>query len=388
MELSHSRFLETTPDLSRATNLERLVLESCTSLHTVDPSLGGLKNLSFLSLKNCKSLRDFPSSIELESLQILILSGCSKLEKFPEIKGHMKHLSELLLDGTAIEELPSSIGKYATGLVVLDLTDCKRLKGLPDGICNLESLQTLLFSGCSMIESLPHDFGKLKGLRKLHADRTSLREFPDSFYELGSNLQELSFAGSKRSNASTLDFLFPWRVLCFLKDLILSDCSIVDGMQLDSLSRLSSLKKLNLSENNFEQLPSLSQFPQLTVLKLLNCKRLKELPDLPSSIEVINAHNCISMEAISNQWQKSTLLRHAIFTNCFRMKELHSNMVSSFGNLVAEIYRSKPISTSYHISPPDRFSFSSFHGDDWIEYMSRRARYRPRSYHPVGSISI
>ena len=100
--------------------------------------------------------------------------------------------------------------------------------------------------------------------------------------------------------------------------------------------------------NNFEQLPSLSQFPQLTVLKLLNCKRLKELPDLPSSIEVINAHNCISLEAISNQWQKSTLLRHAIFTNCFRMKELHSNMVSSFGNLVAEIYH--PTRYLHHIT--------------------------------------
>ena len=298
----------------------------------------------------------------------------------------MKHLSELILDGTAIEELPSPIGKYATGLVVLDLTDCKRLRGLPDGICNLESLQTLLFSGCSMIESLPHNFRKLKGLRKLHADRTSLRAFPDSFYELGSNLQELSFAGSKRSNTSTLDFLFPWPVLGFLKDLILSDCSIVDGMRLDSLSHLSSLKKLNLSQNNFEQLPSLSQFPQLTVLKLLNCKRLKELPYLPSSIEVINAHNCISMEAISNQWQKNTLLRHAIFTNCFRMKELNSNMVSSFGNLVAEIYRSKPISTSYHIPPPD--PFISFHRHDWEKYLPQRARYRPRSYHPVGSISI
>ena len=172
MELSHSRFLETTPDLSRATNLERLVLESCTSLYTIDSSLGGLKNLSFLSLKDCKSPRDFPSSIELESLQILILSGCSKLEKFPKIKGCMKHLSELFLDGTVIEELHPSIGEYATGLVVLDLTDCKRLKGLPDGICNLDSLQTLLVSGCSMIESLTHDFGKLKGLRKLHADRT------------------------------------------------------------------------------------------------------------------------------------------------------------------------------------------------------------------------
>ena len=103
-----------------------------------------LKKLVFLSLKDCINLRDLPRRIELESLQILILSGCSKLRKFPEIKGYMKHLSELFLDGMAIEELPSSI-EYATGLVLLNLTNCKELKGLPGGICNLASLETYYF---------------------------------------------------------------------------------------------------------------------------------------------------------------------------------------------------------------------------------------------------
>lgn len=103
MELSHSQFLVKTPDLSRAANLERLVLEGCTHLHAVEPSLADLKKLIFLSLTGCINLRDFQSSIELESLQILILSVCSKLRKFPEVGGYMKHLSELFLDGTAME---------------------------------------------------------------------------------------------------------------------------------------------------------------------------------------------------------------------------------------------------------------------------------------------
>ncbi|KAL6316218.1 hypothetical protein AAG906_017765 [Vitis piasezkii] len=256
MELSHSECLVEIPDLERASNLERLVLEE---------------------------------SIELESLQILILSGCSKLKKFPEIKGYMKH----------IKELPSSI-EYATGLVILDLTNCKMLRSLPN-------------------------------------DRIPIRALPTSFADLR-NLQVLSFHECKGLNSP--DFLLPpWSALGSLKDLNLSDCNIVDGSQLSSLSPLLSLKKLNLSGNEFASLPSsISQFPLLTVLKLLNCRRLGALPELPSSVEVINAHNCISLETISNQ-SHYTGLRHAIFTNCFKMKEHQSNMESSFGTVVANIHQ-------------------------------------------------
>lgn len=243
MELSHSQFLVKTPDLSRAANLERLVLEGCTHLHAVEPSLADLKKLIFLSLRGCINVRDFPSSIELESLQILILSVSSKLRKFPEVGGYMKHLSELFLDGTTMEELPSSI-EYATGLVVLDLTNCEELTSLPNGICNLESLKTLLLSDCSQLESLPQNFEKLKGLRKLHAERTPLRGLPDSFVGLRFSLEEVSFSECKGSPTSA-SWLLPWKrsysidfllpplsALCFLKEPNLSDCNIVNGMQL------------------------------------------------------------------------------------------------------------------------------------------------------------
>ena len=299
----------------------------------------------FLSLKDCINLRDLPSRIELESLQILILSGCSKLKKFPEIKGYMKHLSELFLDGMAIEELPSSI-EYATGLVLLSLTNCKELKGLLSGICNLVSLETLLLSDCSKLESLPQNFGKLKRLRKLHAARTPLRGLPDSFVDLRSSLQVVSFAGCKGSPTST-SWLLPWKMsysidfllsplpaLRFLEYLNLSDCNIEDGMLLNNLSLLSSLKKLNLSGNSFVWLPSsFSQLSQLKALKLLNCRKLQALPKLPSTIELINAHNCISLGEISIS-PLCTRIRHAIFTNCFELKDYDQRNVNSIFQVV------------------------------------------------------
>ncbi|KAL6315927.1 hypothetical protein AAG906_013761 [Vitis piasezkii] len=76
MDLSHSKYLTQTPDFSRITNLERLVLKGCIKLRKVHPSLGDLK-----------------------SLQTFILSGCSKFEEFPENFGNLEMLKELHLDG-------------------------------------------------------------------------------------------------------------------------------------------------------------------------------------------------------------------------------------------------------------------------------------------------
>ena len=73
----------------------------------------------------------------------------------------------------------------------------------------------------------------------------------------------MSFTGCKGSLTSA-SWLLPWKMsysidfllppllaLSLLKVLNLSDCNIVDEMMLNNLSLLSSLKKLNLSGNNF-----------------------------------------------------------------------------------------------------------------------------------------
>ena len=131
------------PDFSvSAPNLEKLILDGCSSLLEVHPSIGKLNKIIILNLKNCKQLSSFPSIIDMKALEILNLAGCSELKKFPDIQGNMEHLLELYLSSTAIEELPSSIGRI-TGLVLLDLKRCKSLKSLPTSICKLESLEYL-----------------------------------------------------------------------------------------------------------------------------------------------------------------------------------------------------------------------------------------------------
>ncbi|PRQ59648.1 putative winged helix-turn-helix DNA-binding domain, leucine-rich repeat domain, L [Rosa chinensis] len=131
VNLSHSHYLTTTPNFTEATNVETLVLEGCSSLLDVNSTISALKNLVFLCLRGCKELKSLPSSICLKSLN---LSGCSSLVKFPEISGIMEDLSEIYLNDTAIEELPSSIERLQ-GLVLLHLRNCRSLVHLPDNIC-------------------------------------------------------------------------------------------------------------------------------------------------------------------------------------------------------------------------------------------------------------
>ena len=251
MDLSHSKYLIETPNLSRVTNLERLVLEDCVSLCKVHPSLRDLKNLNFLSFKNCKMLKSLPSGpYDLKSLATLILSGCSKFEQFPENFGYLEMLKKLYADGTALRELPSSLS-------------------------SLRNLEILSFVGC-------------KG--------------PPS----------ASWLFPRRSSNSTGFILHNLSGLCSLRKLDLSDCNLSDETNLSCLVYLSSLKDLYLCENNFVTLPNLSRLSRLERFRLANCTRLQELPDLPSSIVQVDARNCTSLKNVSLRNVQSFLLKNRV----------------------------------------------------------------------------
>ncbi|KAK8272462.1 hypothetical protein V6Z12_D11G334400 [Gossypium hirsutum] len=121
INLQGSENLIKTPNFKTAPNIESLVLEGCTRLSYVDPSVGVLKRLKLLNLRGCKSLRSLPTKIGMESLEELILSGCSNLKSFPEID------------------------------------DCRNLVSLPGSIGGCTSLKTLNLSGCYKVENLPEN---------------------------------------------------------------------------------------------------------------------------------------------------------------------------------------------------------------------------------------
>ncbi|KAI5419352.1 hypothetical protein KIW84_043496, partial [Lathyrus oleraceus] len=74
INLSFSESLKQSPDVAGVPNLELLVLESCTNLTEIHPSLLSHKKLILLNLKDCKRLKALPCKIEMSSLKVLCLS--------------------------------------------------------------------------------------------------------------------------------------------------------------------------------------------------------------------------------------------------------------------------------------------------------------------------
>ncbi|XP_030948976.1 disease resistance protein At4g27190-like [Quercus lobata] len=148
--LRHSQNLLRTPDFTEVPNLEIIDLEGCTNLIELHSSIGVLKRLILLNLKDCRCLTSLPCKIGMDSLEILILSGCCRVQNIPEFADNMLELRELFLDGTAIQKLPSSI-KNLTGLTLLNLSQCKSLVCLPGAILKLEFLREFTVFGCSKL---------------------------------------------------------------------------------------------------------------------------------------------------------------------------------------------------------------------------------------------
>lgn len=106
MDLSESENLKEIPDLSLATNLKTLNLSGCSSLVELPLSIRNLNKLMTLEMSGCINLRTLPSGINLQSLVSVDLRKCSELNSFPDIS---TNISDLDLNETAIEEIPSNL---------------------------------------------------------------------------------------------------------------------------------------------------------------------------------------------------------------------------------------------------------------------------------------
>jgi Leucine-rich repeat (LRR) protein len=238
--------------------LEILILEGCTGLVEIHESIGGLGKLVLLNLKGCKSLMDLPSNISnLESLQTLDLSGCLKVDKLPDQIGNMMALTELLADGIAIKQLPSSFG-HLKNLEIASLSGCKEQPSKSWG-----SHFSLLMSSKSCLSLL----SSLMSSKSLN----SVCFLPPSIYGLRS-LTTLNLSGRNLSeNEFHVDF-----------------------------ASLSSLERLDLSRNNFCNLPHcIKLLPKLHNLVLRECTALQSISGLPATIGLLDTSDSTSMKRLS-----------------------------------------------------------------------------------------
>ncbi|XP_040998645.1 disease resistance protein RUN1-like isoform X2 [Juglans microcarpa x Juglans regia] len=248
VKFSKCKFLTKIPDVSGLQTLNRLDIEDCNNLVEVHQSIGFLDKLVKLSIVYCQSLTSFPSSLKLRSLEMLILSYCERLQKFPEIDSEMKCLTYVQLEHlTAINELPSSIGNL-TSLLDLQISDCYRLRHIPNSIHQLQHLRCLILERTS--------------------DDQSQYPLPFSTAELFSS-------------------------------------------DLSGTAFNSTLEVLDLSGSNIVVIPPewIRGFVQLQLLELCHCEQLQEILELPPNMTTVNTRGCISLESfpeVSNQFEFNT----------------------------------------------------------------------------------
>ncbi|XP_040960902.1 disease resistance-like protein DSC1 isoform X2 [Gossypium hirsutum] len=196
MNLKGSQNLIKIPDFTTASNLEVLILEGCTKLVDVHPSIGMLKSLKLLNLRDCKSLRNLPTKFGLESLETLILSGCSSLVRFPEIDRKMERLKTLYLFGCyRVENLSENLqqAKLRPNLSSLFKVIVGRRKNpmpqmLPS-LLGLSSLRVLELRDCNLCEGdIPRDISGLSSLRSLDLSGNNFIIIPASLTRLLSML--------------------------------------------------------------------------------------------------------------------------------------------------------------------------------------------------------
>ena len=319
IDLGHSQYLTRMPDLSETPNLERINFLNCTNLACVPSSIQNFNHLTELCFRGCKSLRSFPSNLHFVCPISIDFSSCVNLTEFPQISGNIK---TLYLFETAIEEVPSSI-ECLTNLALLTIGRCTRLKRVSTSICKLKSLIWLSVHGCLNLESFPESLEKMEHLNQINLGRAKITEQRPSSFEnvegLGTqglkgcsepdnigNLKSHEYVGAHGSATSQLPSLLSG--LGSLPASLLSGLSSLNWLDLDKcglmaipqeIGCLSSLEWLHLSGNNFESLPASSkQLSRLRELFLSDCNMLQSLPELPPSLELLDASNCQRLESL------------------------------------------------------------------------------------------
>ncbi|CAN6446007.1 unnamed protein product [Victoria cruziana] len=286
-------------------------------LHKSSPSCPGFKGIKWHHV-----YRD----LFYNGFKVLEVSGCCL-----EITALSPHLLEsveiLYIMDDQIEELPESIIRQMEGLQKLVL-NCESLKVLPKCIRQLECLDglevdcdynfifffemwkrenveqiTTLRLGCKNITRLPDSVARLKNLERLDLSTTRILEFPP-WFPCFTSLTDLTM-----KNIVTLE---------------------KDGFRLLSgLSKLPALTYLDVSENNFESLPScISNFPTLKVLKVSRCKHLHSIPHISSPIlETLDVSECEQLHSVQ---LSSSVLEAFVASDCKNLRVMPdlSNMKS------------------------------------------------------------
>nr|XP_023929467.1 putative disease resistance protein RGA3 [Quercus suber] len=259
---------------------------------------------------------------KLSKVQTIIFQIDQSMSLLETCISRFKYLRVLDLKNSSFEVLPSSIGSLKH-LRYFDLSFNHIIKQLPDSICKLHSLQTLLLENCHNLERLPKGIG----------DIIKLRFFMVTTKHTYLSKKAVGCLSSLRSlwiwRCVNLKCVFEGMVegrLTYLRTLVVGDCPSLTSLTL-SIKHLTALEtliirdckelslmegageednqdlKLSLQNLMFFRLPKLEVLPQwlqgsantLQLLWIGGCENFTALPEwLPclKSLQTLWIDNC------------------------------------------------------------------------------------------------
>ncbi|CAI0540597.1 unnamed protein product [Linum tenue] len=136
-----------------------LLLQDCPLIESLPEISQSVAGLSELYIEGCRNLKSFPTGINnLKSLQYLCFLD-TDIESLPSPIVELDQLLDLdLRSNKSLEFIPSNIHKLVK-LSHLSLKGCSSIKYLPELPPNLLTLEV---SGCTLLQALPCNIGKLR----------------------------------------------------------------------------------------------------------------------------------------------------------------------------------------------------------------------------------
>ncbi|CAN7028108.1 unnamed protein product [Brassica oleracea var. botrytis] len=262
---------------------------------------GGTNNLEKLRtvrLCNSQQLIDIDDILKAQNIEVIDLQGCPRLQSFPAT-GQLIHLRVVNLSGC---------------------TEIKSLQAVPPNI------DTLNLQGTGIME-LSLSIVKPNGgeLLSLVAEIDGL-----------SDALKLERLESLKQSSSSCQHP------CKLKCLELKDC-----FRLQSLPNLVNLELLTVLDlSGCSKLESIQGFPRNLKELHLTGTAVRKVPQLPPSLELLNAHGCLSLKKVPLDSEKLSI--HYTFPNCFNLSPqvVSDFLVKLLGN-VKHIPRELPLLISY-----------------------------------------
>ncbi|XP_057743461.1 putative disease resistance protein RGA3 [Arachis stenosperma] len=237
--------------------------------------------LRVLHLTNDMELSSLPDDCFVKMkkhLRYLYLQNCPSLKKLPDSICKLQNLQSLVLDCESLQELPKNMNKLIY-LQYLFLISSKITSLSSMNIGRFQQLKFLYFADCSRLVSVPSAVGRLTTLKKLgFLLCKELVNFEDEEEEgkqhVNLNLQVFSIIGSKK-----LDALPKW------------------------LERATKLRFLRISGTGIKSLPTRLSMTSLEELYIYHCENLSSLPNMDQThnLQYLKITYCPALYARYNE---------------------------------------------------------------------------------------